>query len=175
MGVTSKDVLTKCRAEGIEVKNHMSAVSAGLAATIGEWFSESAVGTAVETTQHVDLTAARRKAAAQRKRRKKAKEELAEAAPAEVVAEAPAVQAVAEAPAPAEAPAVAAEAPAPPVEEAAPPAEEAPPEAAPPAEIELERPMAVPNVPERPEIIEPAGPQVVPKPAKLHGPQVVRF
>ena len=97
LGVTSKDVLTKCRAEGIELKNHMSAISAGLAATIHEWFSEAATGTAVETAQHVDLAAARRKAAAQRKRRKKAEAEAeaAKAPPAEVVAEAPAVEAVA--------------------------------------------------------------------------------
>ena len=187
LGVTSKDVLTKCRAEGIELKNHMSAISAGLAATIQEWFSEIDTGTAVETAQHVDLAAARRKAAAQRKRRKKAEAEAeaAKAPPAEVVAEAPAVEAVAEAPAPAEAvaeaPVAAAEAPAPPVEAVAPPVEEAPPEAPaveeplPELEPEPTRAVAVPNVPERPEVVKPAGPQVVPEPAKLHGPQVVRF
>ena len=42
LGVTSKRVLTKCRAEGLDIKNHMSTVSAGLEATIGEWFSKRA-------------------------------------------------------------------------------------------------------------------------------------
>jgi len=40
LGVTSKIVLEKCRAEGIEVKNHMSTVKAGLAAAIIGWFSD---------------------------------------------------------------------------------------------------------------------------------------
>ena len=40
LGVTSKTILAKCRSEGIEVKNHMSTVKAGLAAVIFEWFSE---------------------------------------------------------------------------------------------------------------------------------------
>jgi len=71
LGVTSKSVLQKCRAEEIELKNHMSALSAGLEATIREWFSESAGQTAVETAEHVDLKAARKKAASQRRRRRK--------------------------------------------------------------------------------------------------------
>lgn len=71
LGVRSKDILEKCRAEGLEIKNHMAALSAGLEATIVEWFSESSSGTAVETTEHVDLEKARKKAAGQRRRRKK--------------------------------------------------------------------------------------------------------
>jgi len=63
LGVRSKDILEKCRAEGLEIKNHMAALSAGLEATIVEWFSESSSGTAVETTEHVDLEKARKKAA----------------------------------------------------------------------------------------------------------------
>jgi len=84
LGVTSKAVLTKCRAEGLEIKNHMSTVSAGLGATIREWFSEAAEGgTAIEQTQHVDLAQERTKA--RKSRRKKAAPE-----PVEPVAEAPA-------------------------------------------------------------------------------------
>ncbi|MDX1565377.1 MAG: translation initiation factor IF-2 N-terminal domain-containing protein, partial [Phycisphaeraceae bacterium] len=67
LGVESKSILEKCRAEGLEMNNHMSAVSLGLEATIREWFSEGAGGTAVETTQKVDLSKAKAK------RRKKAK------------------------------------------------------------------------------------------------------
>jgi translation initiation factor IF-2 len=90
LGVTSKDILAKCRAEGLDIKNHMTALSAGLEATVREWFSEGSVSTAVETTDHVDLEEMRAKAAKKRRRRKKKEEEEA---PAE---EAPAATAVAE-------------------------------------------------------------------------------
>ncbi len=54
--VTSKVIIEKCRAEGIDVvKNHMSTLSAGLQETIKEWFSEGADKVSVETTQRVDL------------------------------------------------------------------------------------------------------------------------
>ena len=36
LGVTSKQVIEKCRAEGIELKNHMAAISFGLAESIRE-------------------------------------------------------------------------------------------------------------------------------------------
>ena len=57
LSVTSKAVLEKCRAEGLGgvVKNHMSALGAGLEATICEWFSEGAHSTAVETAERIDL------------------------------------------------------------------------------------------------------------------------
>ncbi len=207
LGVTSKIVLEKCRAEGIELKNHMAALSAGLEATIREWFSEGDTQTAIEVAEHVDLKAARRKAATQRRRRKAAERAEAASAAAAVaeaaVAEAEAppaedeaieaaagepVEAAAVAEAPVEAPAAeappseAAEAPAT-VEaelalEAGPVEEQERPEQ-PPAEAAERRPRvtprAVPNEPERPEVVKPAGPQVVPKPAKLQGPRVVRF
>jgi len=150
-------------------------------------------------TTHVDLTAARKKAASQRRRRQEAPaveekapgEELAapvavaegeaEIQPAQapepvLVGEvAPAGPAVAEAPPAAEAvdaaAAVGAEVPV----EAEKPEEEAPPEKE-QEEPALPRvPQAVPNEPVRPQIVKPAGPQVVPKPAKLQGPRVVRF
>ena len=114
LGVRSKDVLDKCRAEGLEIKNHMSAVSAGLEATIREWFSEpDAGGTAVELTAHVDLKTARAEAERTR-RRKKAEEEEAAAEEAErkkeaeeeAEAEEEEVDIAAEAPAPEETQAV---------------------------------------------------------------------
>ncbi len=202
------------------MKNHMSALSAGLEATIREWFSEGAGQTAVETAEHVDLKAARKKAATQRRRRRKLaagaaeEQEQAEAAAeekppveAQQVAELREAVAVAEAEQPrpevvAGGPqaAAAVEAEAPPAEaeeearpaataaelepaavaeagpqvEAPPEAGEAEPELAPVAE-KPEGPRAVPNKPKRPKIVKPAGPQVVPRPAKLQGPRVVRF
>ena len=139
IGVTSKTILDKCRAEGIELKNHMAQLGAGLEATIREWFSGSETTTAVETTEHVDLVVEREKARKQRRRRGAAGTELssdegeakgeteaqdgegaaAEVAVAEAVAEEP--QALEEPPAPAEAPEHVAEAP-PATEAPAPPA-----------------------------------------------------
>lgn len=56
LGIDSKAILDKCKAEGIEVvKTHMSPVSAGLAATIKEWFSTGDHKTTVETAERVDL------------------------------------------------------------------------------------------------------------------------
>ena len=188
--VTSKDVLEKCRAEGISVPNHMTALSAGLEATIRDWFSEAPAHTAVETTVHVDLETARKKAATQRRRRKKEEVEapavepaVAEAPPAPQV-EAASAEAVAEM-APAAAAPEAEAPPAAPAAEAAIPTyvgtPEEPPvqaEAAPEKEQKErlgEEAKAVPNEPTRPKIVKPAGPQLVPRPAKLQGPRVVRF
>ena len=61
LGVSSKAILEKCKAEDIPVKNHMSTLSAGLEATIREWFSEGTHATTVETADRVDLTKVRRK------------------------------------------------------------------------------------------------------------------
>ncbi len=56
LNVPSKTIVEKCRAEGIDtVKNHMSTLSAGLQATILEWFSESEGDAALETADPVDL------------------------------------------------------------------------------------------------------------------------
>ncbi|MEI7837677.1 MAG: translation initiation factor IF-2 N-terminal domain-containing protein [Planctomycetota bacterium] len=81
LGVTSKIMLDKCRAEGVDLKNHMAALSAGLEATIREWFSETAASTAVETSQHVDMEQARAHASKTRRRRGKGDEESVESAP----------------------------------------------------------------------------------------------
>ncbi len=59
LGVQSKAIVDKCQAEGLDIKNHMSTISAGLAATIREWFSDGEHTTTVETTERVDLEKAR--------------------------------------------------------------------------------------------------------------------
>jgi len=204
LGVTSKVILEKCRAEGLDVKNHMATVSAGLEATVREWFSESEDShSAVETAEHVDLAAARAEARRSRRRRKKEEEEAAAAAAAEKAA---AEQAVAEqgpveeAPeaeqeSPADVEAVEAEAPA--ATESQAEASQAPAEE--PAGEQAEQPAPAEQAPEEPptaeaetqeepqeeekqekkkekkkEPVKPAGPQLVPRPAKLKGPRVVR-
>ncbi|MFA6132993.1 MAG: translation initiation factor IF-2 [Phycisphaerae bacterium] len=192
IGVTSKQILGKCRAEGLELKNHMAALSAGLEATIREWFSEAAGATAVETSDHVDLKIAREEAKKTRRRRKGPAEGAApqEQEPAEAVEAAVAVVAEEEASPlpvaevetatevsePAEA-IVASDVPATAVAEASAPQ-------APPQELAKE---AEPEAPALPEVvrrplhktpvkaaISPAGPQVVPRPAVMKGPRVVR-
>ncbi len=178
IGVTSKVVLEKCRAEGLEIKNHMSTVSAGLEATIREWFSEAGgEHTAVETTEHVDLDTARKEAKKTRRRapkKKKAKKDapVADAEPGDDEAAAVTIaEALPDADVPAEAPAD--------VEAGAAPEPQAPAEV--PADAEaLEGEPEAPEEPQaevepEPEDVGPAGPQVVPKPAELKGPRVVRY
>jgi hypothetical protein len=55
LGVKSSAIVQKCQDESLDVKNHMSAISAGLAATIREWFSEGENITTVETSKKVNL------------------------------------------------------------------------------------------------------------------------
>jgi translation initiation factor IF-2 len=55
LGVKSSAIVKKCQDEGLDVKNHMAAISAGLAATIKEWFSEGENVTTIETAEKVDL------------------------------------------------------------------------------------------------------------------------
>ena len=63
LNVSSKTIIEKCQAEGIDtVKNHMSTLSAGLHATILEWFSEGIHDVAIETSNRIDLTKVRIKA-----------------------------------------------------------------------------------------------------------------
>ena len=72
IGVGSKDIIEKCASEGIsDIVGHMSAVSAGLEATIVEWFSDEggASSSAVETAEKVNVTKA--KARAKKKTKKK--------------------------------------------------------------------------------------------------------
>ena len=71
LGVGSKDIVSKCENEGIpDITNHMSAVSAGLAATISEWFTEGGdMSSAIETAKKVNISEA--KARAKKKTKKK--------------------------------------------------------------------------------------------------------
>ncbi len=55
LGVKSAAIVTKCQDEGLDIKNHMSVISAGLGETIKEWFSEGTNVTTVETATKVDL------------------------------------------------------------------------------------------------------------------------
>ncbi len=62
LGVDSKDIVEKCRAEEIPgVKDYRSSVSVGLAQTIREWFSAEAPKTAVEKAAHVDVEKVKKK------------------------------------------------------------------------------------------------------------------
>ena len=156
LGVKSTAIVKKCQDEGLDIKNHMSWISAGLTATIREWFSDEEHstdeehGTAVETAEKVDL----KKVRVKKKRAPKIEVE-------------PVVEAVAETEQPVQEPAPfpvfqqedkgAAV-----VEEV----EEAKPEEPKPAEAPKEQ---------KPEPIMPAGPLLgKPEPARLSGPQVVR-
>ena len=96
LNVSSKAVLAKCAAEGLPVKNHMTALSAGLEATIREWFTEGRHSTTIETAQRVDLEKVRvRRPTKKRALQAVATAEVAEppageeAGPATAVAEAP--------------------------------------------------------------------------------------
>ncbi|MCZ7632577.1 MAG: translation initiation factor IF-2 [Phycisphaerales bacterium] len=201
LDINSKAIVAKCRAEGIPeevIKNHMSTVSAGLEATIREWFTAGEAATAVETTDRVDLDKVRAKP-----RRRSRKSDGSDDASSGDVSDSttatlePSVPAAPEAPraralprpAPAapEAPARAvvpptvveraaapAEAPAPPSEAARPAASTSAPPAppAPPAPVV----PAPQNVPDRPKVVKPAGPQLQdPARVKLAGPKVVRI
>ncbi|MBL8990115.1 MAG: hypothetical protein JNJ48_00900, partial [Phycisphaerae bacterium] len=91
LNVPVKAIIDKCLAEEIPadtVKTHASMISAGLEATIREWFSDAASGTAVETKEHVDVTKVRAVAKPAKSRAKKAGGGDAEASTA--VAEPPA-------------------------------------------------------------------------------------
>jgi translation initiation factor IF-2 len=148
--------MKKCQDEDIPgITNHMATISAGLAATIKEWFSEGEHKNAVETAQKVDLEKVRI-----RKPRSK-KHANIEEAPSEIMqVEAPAEPAIPiqEEPAVIEEPVELT----PVIEKPAPP----PPRRA-PARVEP---------PPKPEPVVPAGPMLEkPAPAILTGPQVVRI
>ncbi|HOK66763.1 MAG TPA: translation initiation factor IF-2 [Anaerohalosphaeraceae bacterium] len=180
LGVKSQAIVAKCQAEGLDIKTHMSPLTAGQVATIREWFSEGEHTTSVETAARVDLEKVRVP------RRKKV------TAPPEEVAAAPAAPAeTSESVQAAEAPAETKEMPETetvPVSETAVPEQAAPvvPATAasaeptviaePPAPQVQETPMAAPPPPPPPpEPILPAGPKLEkPTPAQLTGPTVIR-
>lgn len=156
LGVKSSAIVQKCQDENLDVKNHMATISAGLAATIREWFTEGENVTTIETAEKVDLEKVRVK-----KPRPKAAKETAKIAAAE--AQQPVTEIEAQAGSPRQPESILQEATGTAVAEPSTPAEQAP---AAPAVIEPE--------PE-PEPIVPAGPMLEkPAPAKLAGPKVVR-
>ena len=177
IGVTSKDIVAKCQAEGIEnITNHMSAVSMGLSATVREWFGEgqSSATTAIETAAPVDVVKARAKVKKKTKK-KTATKTVTEAAP--TTEEAPQVEAVAETVV------VVAEPPppVPPTAEPPPPPQPVPEAPAVPALVPAAiapTPVDGPpkmNIPDRPEVISPVGPMLaMPTETKLAGPRVIR-
>lgn len=196
LNVTSKAILEKCSAEGLNVKNHMSTLTAGQTATLREWFSEGTHGTSVEVADRVNLEKVR----VPRRRRKAADSQAvavevekavgeevsetpvaveAEVSPPVVEQEPAAPPTVVETPT---APAVVAEVSVEVVDDApeAPPVEPAPvmevaevAEAVETAEVPAAGPAESPAEPAEPP--KPAGPQNVPKPARLRGPRVVRY
>jgi translation initiation factor IF-2 len=183
LGVKSSAIVKKCQDEGLNVQNHMATISAGLAATIREWFTEGENVTTVETAEKVDLAEVRVK------RRPKHAEDMQIAVEPEMEeGEVPIMEmeeALAEPVAqeqeesPLEQPVAVAEAPLTVVEvpvnvELGPVA--APPEPATPAVVQAPEPVK-PEKPKEPEIIVmPAGPMLdKPRPAKLSGPKVVRM
>jgi len=167
LGVKSTAIVQKCEAEGLDVKNHMSTISAGLAATIREWFSEGEHSTTVETAQRVDLKKVRiRKKVAKKTIKKEAKKPEDTPATKEVEAEVAVVQEQAEQP---ETAAVA----------EAPKAAKAEVKKAKVKRAKIKKPAASkvsPKPEPKPEPIVPAGPILKkPKPAELTGPKVVRI
>lgn len=195
--VTSKTIIEKCRAEGIELKNHMHVVSAGLEATIREWFSEGAHTTTLEESERIVLTAVRVKPKRKKKVATPAAPAEAETTPAAQESEAEVAAKKEEAP---ETPAPTSPQPVteePPVKVAAevavegvePLAPEAPAEpiagepALPAPALGDEMPPAVAAQAPEPPAAEPAeppepmaaGPQNIPRPAQLAGPKVIRI
>jgi translation initiation factor IF-2 len=150
LGVSSTAIIKKCQDEGLDIRNHMATISAGLAATIREWFSEGEHKTTVETAEKVDLGKVRIK---KTRRKKQAVETPPVSEPEKQLAAAVEPNAVA-------------------VVE---PAQAVLPTAPPAAELEQPPPKVVEKPAPQPKPIVPAGPMLEkPEPAKLTGPQVVR-
>ena len=181
LGIKSSAIVKKCQDEGLEVKNHMSVLSAGLAATIREWFSEGENITTVETSEKVDLEKVRIK------KKKTAKPAVEKVKDKQAKPPKPAVKrtkAVAEKTTPTEietkpekieakdkediSTAVIEQEPPAPTTTTTTALEEPPP-------VEEKIVKAPPEPPPKPKPIKPAGPILEkPKPAVLSGPQIVR-
>ncbi len=184
LGVKSSAIVKKCQDEGLNVQNHMATISAGLAATIREWFSEGENVTTVETAEKVDLAEVRvrRKPRPVEEVQVVVEPELAEEVSV-VETEQVLVEPLAQEPEllpQAEQPviltletAVAVQVP------PEPPVVEIPPETSPAVQPQVQEPVMPAKPPEKPKapeiIVMPAGPMLdKPRPAKLSGPQVVR-
>jgi len=183
LGVKSSAIVKKCQDEGLNVQNHMATISAGLAATIREWFSEGENVTTVETAERVDLDTVRikRKPRHTDETQVAVEPQLQEAETAvgeaeeETMVEPILLEPQEEQPL--EQPVAVEEEPPTVVEVPMemPPVVVAPPEPA-RAEVKAPEPVKPPERPKPPEIVVlPAGPMLdKPRPAKLTGPQVVR-
>ncbi|MEO0475349.1 MAG: translation initiation factor IF-2 [Planctomycetota bacterium] len=178
LGVQSKVIVAKCQDEGVpDITNHMSVVKVGLAHTIRQWFAleeeDHSQDTAIETTHNIDVKKVRKKAAKKKAAKKKAaaKEteeevEVEESAEAESATQKKTTKKKTKAATKKT-----------PVDEEAADTPEA--EAAPPQEPEQPagppQPAGQQNVPDRPDVIKPAGEQLTtPKQVKLKGPKVIR-
>ena len=181
LGISSKDVIAKCEAEGIPgIENHLSPVSIGLAATIREWFSKAEDAeestTAVETAEKVDLEEARKKAEAEKKARGTRRIDRGDKAKSETTTNPrkkkpnwskPRVEAAIkaqQAEAQARADVVGDDSTSGETDSNAGS-----------SQGETSNAAARPNVPDRPDVIAPAGPRVAPEKTKLAGPKVVRI
>lgn len=198
LGVKSKVIVEKCDAEGVpDITNHMSVVKLGLAATIRQWFAapeeDHSHDTAVEQAEKVDVKKVRKKAAKKKAAKKKTDADAAGEA-AVAVEEAPAktkkkpTRKKKPTPKPADPVAVEVEAAQPGTD--APEAEGVDVSVEPPAQADVAaaaqtpapaqpappRPQGVQNVPDRPDVIKPAGEQLAtPKKAAMRGPKVIRI
>ena len=185
LSVKSTAIVQKCQDEGLDVKNHMSTISAGLAATIREWFSEGENVTTVETSEKVDLDKVRVK---KPKRKKPESEEHTSTEDQDTSDEVEASDTVdetvvedAESSEPSsetELEEVSTEQVAAAEEQQAGDDESEPDDGAAQTQLEeLKKPSGPIILPEpEPEEVKPAGPMLQkPKPAKLSGPQVVRI
>ncbi len=184
LGVKSSAIVKKCQDEGLNVQNHMATISAGLAATIREWFTEGENVTTVETAERVDLAEVRVKRKPKHAEQtqvaveSEVEVEEAEAPGAEIEVEEAAAEPVLQAPEVLAPEPSAVVEPEPPLVVAAPVEPEVPPVAA-PVEVQAQVRAPVVKPPEKPKppeiVVMPAGPMLdKPRPAKLSGPQVVR-
>ncbi len=173
LGVKSKAIVEKCQHEGLDVKNHMSTISAGLAATIREWFSEGDNITTEEVSDKVDLDKVRIKPKKKTRRKKTAKsqkEKCEESAEPEMAVEPDEDELKANRETAVEEPV-----------EKLPVSEETieqPQQAeAPAAQVQKpETEQKPPELEEEPQPIKPAGPMLEsPKPAQLSGPRLIRY
>ena len=201
LGVASKAVIAKCEAEGVPgVTNAQSTVKLGLAATIREWFAGDGAEqhNAVEQAERIDLekVAKPRKRTAAKKAKVAGDEgdssdgDTATATlepPAEGDVDAAAAAGDEDEPASTEGtPALTAPADLPPAVDAAtakvPDASELPAAEPEPVPAPMDQPEKAPpvapvgeeNVPDRPEVVKPAGELVEPKKAVMRGPKLIR-
>ncbi len=165
LGVQGSAIIKKCQDEGLDVKNHMSTISAGLAATIREWFSEGEHKTTEETSGKVDLEKVRVLVKRTKKKTEAEKETLEEvkadadtSQPVEAVLQDNTEQSIQK------------------TETAATVVVEKEPEKKPEQKKTVVHPRKLPQKIKEPEVIMPAGPKLEkPAPAKLSGPEVVRI